>query len=288
MNAQHLSYPDIQGYGKERNWRASLELQFRNRNGRTALTGMTFRGPLRVQRPFYPEGNVCHLYVLHPPAGIVSGDQLTININNEKGTHALLTTPSATKIYKADSHNVPKEQCTKIQASSANVEWLPHETIFYSGANGELRTRVELNDKGRYIGWETICLGRPACDEKFKRGRMLQHIEIWREGKPLLIERQQLTADNPILLGRFGFAGYPVSGTMVACGFNEEPQALLNALHEILNRNHCAVTYRNGVLIARYLGSSSEEAMDEFIKCWQLLRPTLFGRSATIPRIWYT
>ncbi len=55
-------------------WQAELALTFSRCEQRTVLTARHHRGPLRVQRPFYPEGaEVCHLYLLHPPGGVVGG-----------------------------------------------------------------------------------------------------------------------------------------------------------------------------------------------------------------------
>ncbi|MEH6813741.1 MAG: urease accessory protein UreD, partial [Motiliproteus sp.] len=49
-----------------------------------------------------------------------------------------------------------------------------------------------------------------------------------------------------------------------------------------------AVTWRQGVLVVRYLGSDSEQARNCFTALWQLIRPVLSGREASIPRIWLT
>jgi urease accessory protein len=57
-------------------WQASLNLSFANRFNKTLLVQRKHSGPLTVQRPFYPEGDVCHVYLLHPPGGIVGGDEL--------------------------------------------------------------------------------------------------------------------------------------------------------------------------------------------------------------------
>ena len=87
-----------------------MELNFAVRQGRTTLAKMQFSGPLRVQRPFYPESapaaalgragvsQPCHCCLLHPPGGLVSGDDLSLEVRLGQGSHALLTAPSASKL----------------------------------------------------------------------------------------------------------------------------------------------------------------------------------------------
>jgi len=48
------------------------------------------------------------------------------------------------------------------------------------------------------------------------------------------------------------------------------------------------VTLLPGILLARYLGDSSEAARHYFAALWRILRPALTGRDATEPRIWRT
>jgi len=43
-----------------------------------------------------------------------------------------------------------------------------------------------------------------------------------------------------------------------------------------------------GMLVARYLGNSSEAARLWFADLWAVLRPACCGRPAVTPRIWNT
>ena len=77
-------------------WPAALSLQLRADRIGTRITDARHHGPLYVQKPFYPEGPECaHIYVLHPPGGIVSGDTLTIDIELRDSARAVVTSPGA-------------------------------------------------------------------------------------------------------------------------------------------------------------------------------------------------
>ncbi len=125
-------------------WHASLTLGFSGRDGGTVLDRRAHVGPLRVQKPLYPEGpRVCHAVVLHPPGGIAGGDVLDLGIHAAEGAHALLTTPGAGKWYAPA--NVGASQHVTLDVSSGAVaEWLPQPTIFFDGSKADLDTRVTL------------------------------------------------------------------------------------------------------------------------------------------------
>lgn len=146
---------------EQRHWPAYISLGFDKGADKTRMHQMKFQGPLRVQRPFYPEGEVCHTYLLHPPGGLVSGDDLNIQYDCDQGSEVLLTTPSAGKIYRADSNGVVQKQRVDIQVTDANCEWLPMETIVFEGAHGELTTQINLYGDAKLIGLDVFCLGRP-------------------------------------------------------------------------------------------------------------------------------
>ena len=134
----------------------------RRRTARRASRGASHRGPLVVQRPFLPEGpGVCHVYVLHPPGGLVGGDELTIDVEVDAGAHALVTTPAASKVYRTTGAVARQVQRLRV-AGGATLEWLPQEAILYDGARAALETRVELATGARFIGIDAVCFGLPG------------------------------------------------------------------------------------------------------------------------------
>jgi len=268
-------------------WKAELRLEFERREGRTVLAKRRHEGPLVVQKPLYPEGDaVCHAIVVHPPAGIAGGDELEFSACAGEGAHALLTTPGAGKWYRSGGAWARQRLDLNI-ADGACLEWLPQETITFDGALADMRTEVRLAAGARFIGWEILCLGRIGSGERFARGACRLQTSLQRDGKALWFERGRIEGGGPLLESQVGLAGAPVCATLLAVAADLD--ALLPRCRGARPESGAgAVTLLPGVLVARYLGSSSECAKRYFTQLWRVLRPAVAGREAAEPRIWST
>src|SRR6185369_16769344 len=259
---------------------------------RTVLRENRHRGPLRVQKALYPEGEaVCQAILLHPPSGIAGGDQLRIAAEIGAGAQAQLTTPGAGKWYRSGGAQATQRIDLTV-AAGATLEWLPQETIVFDGAEARMATRVQLAADARYLGWDILCLGRAAAGERFENGRLDLSYRIERDQKPLWIERGSLAGNDPMLSSPAGWAGATVCGTLL-CAFPELPQAAAallktcRAVAPVDGASH-ALSALPGLLVARYLGDSSEAARSWFADLWAILRPAYCARPALTPRIWNT
>ncbi|MBC8026345.1 MAG: urease accessory protein UreD [Steroidobacteraceae bacterium] len=294
-------------------WQAELDLRIGVRpqfgDGVSRLVARRHRGPLVIQRPFYPEGDPCHLYVVHPPGGVVGGDELRIRVEVERGAHAVITTPAATKFYRCDGRT--SSQTQELSAAGATLEWLPQESIFYRGAETRTATRVHLDAESRFIGWEIACLGLPARGERFDVGALKLDLEVWRDtgtgtdfakpksepvpatsapelgtSAPLFIDRLRLTGSSPARGARWGLAGQDAVGTLLATptsrGHLEEVRELVADLPL------AAVSLVDGILVLRALAPQAEALRNLFVEAWKRLRPGVIGRVAVPPRIWST
>jgi urease accessory protein len=263
-------------------WKAELALDFAARDGRTLLARRRHEGPLVVQKPFYPEGDaVCQAIVVHPPGGIAAGDELELCATVGPGAHALLTTPGAAKWYR--SAGALAKQTIGFQVDGL-LEWLPQETIVFDGARAEMRCDVELAADARYIGWEILCLGRSGSGERYTRGNLRIETRVSREGKPIWFERGRIEGGGRIMASPAGLAGRSVCATLIACAEDLRP-SLIAECREIPD---VSITLLPGILVARHLGDSSEEAKRRLVRIWQVIRPALVGRAALEPRIWRT
>ncbi len=267
-------------------WQARLELCLRPLSGRTRLIPQRRLGPLSVQRPFHPEGACCHVYLLHPPGGVVGGDRLNLTVIAERGSEALLTAPGATKFYRSAGDEARVDQHFIVN-DGARLEVLPQENIHFPGARLRMRTELELEPGARLLLWEKHCFGRPSIGERFDSGRVDSELRLLRDGQLLFIDRQRIDAceiDRPS-----GLRGLPVMGSLllVAPGLDA---ALIDACRAIPHSNGLGALSRldDDLLVARWLGGDSAAMNRWFVALWALLRPAALGAEACPPRIWNT
>lgn len=268
-------------------WQARLELRFEPVDGRTRLAHRRHEGPLLVQKSLHPEGDgPCHVYLIHPPGGVASGDQLHLDVSLRDGAHALLTTPAAGKYYRRGAAGEALvAQCFDV--ADAALEWLPQENIFYPNAAVELRSIVRLSSAARFIGWEVGCLGLPACQRSLEAGDLRLGFEVWIEERPRFLERLAMTAEG--LAPRWGMAGHTAFGTALFYPAGPKELDLARKAAETGRENAVvACTLVDGVLACRALGHRADHVRQAFVRVWRALRPALLGREAVTPRIWAT
>ncbi len=271
-------------------WHAELNLGFERRGESSVLAHRSHHGPLRIQKALYPEGpGICHAIVLHPPAGIVGGDQLRIAIDVDAGAHAVLTTPGAGKWYRSSGASASQQVALKV-SRGGTAEWLPQESIVFSGARARMSTRVDLEEGARFVGVETLCFGRRASGERFDRGELALRTEIDFAGKPLWRERGRIAGNSPVLTSPMGLAGFSVCSTVLAAGVDIDSPTLAacRAVTAAEPEAQHSVTALPKLVIGRYLGHSAEAARLWFVDLWTQLRPALVGHDANPPRIWAT
>ena len=194
-------------------WHGELSLRYERRGPRTVLAQRSHRGPLVVQKALYPEGDaVCQGIVVHPPAGMVGGDRLTLKVAVEPAAHAQLTTPGAAKWYRSQGASA-QQSLTFTLASKSTLEWLPQETIYYpDGAVAVLDTRVHLASRRAFFGWELHCLGcrrllpRAITAPCTPAARAVGSVSNRCCSSALLLEGESLSA-------RWGLADVPAFGT---------------------------------------------------------------------------
>ncbi|MEH2046884.1 urease accessory protein UreD [Nostoc sp.] len=267
-------------------WHGKLNLVYADRQGATQLIYNHQQAPLKVQRPFYPEGQkVCHSVILHTAGGMVGGDRLSSNIHLQPQTQALITTAAASKIYR--SNGLTARQTIEMQVDAgACLEWLPQETILFNGGIYRQDLRVELATGASWLGWEITRFGRSARGEKFYLGEWRSHTEIWQQHVPLWIDRQYLPGSEDIFHSPHGLAGKPIVGSLVWVGDAVSAEIVEKTRNLWDGEGEVGVSRLQHGLLCRYRGTSTSEVRNWFIDVWKLLRVSFLNRGNCIPRVW--
>jgi urease accessory protein len=281
-----LPSPEISALGAQ--WQASLEVSFARREGRTVLASRAHRGPLQIQKALYPEGPaVCHVTVLHPPGGMAGGDALAVAARLDLRSRVFLTTCGATKWYRCP-RTAAQQRLHFSVAPGAALEWLPRENILFDASQARMQLDVELALDAQFLGWEILCFGRRASGEGWRSGGLRLNSRIRQAGRALWYERANILAGSGFDSSPVGLAGYSVSGTFVAAGadIGSELLAHCRSMQPGDRDSRVAVTTLPRVLLARYLGHSSQDAFGWFTAIWTVLRPALLRQPAIAPRLW--
>ncbi|GIX23156.1 MAG: urease accessory protein UreD [Caldimonas sp.] len=278
-------------------WHGQLTLNYRHEAPRT-LVHDRHEGPLRVLASLYPEGpGICHNVLVHPPGGIVGGDQLHLTVDVASQAHALITTPGATRLYRSAGETAEQHLVARV-AAQARLEWLPLETMAYNGTRAINHLRFELAPGAEMMGWDVLALGLPASEQSFVQGRFEQQIEL----PGLWLERGILDAAHPhtrqLLASPLGWDGQCVLATMwwAAGQALDRPrrERLIDAARHCVEdsallRDHSGVTSPDERLIVlRALAPRTEPALALLKSTWSAWRAIGWQLEACPPRVWNT
>jgi urease accessory protein len=274
-------------------WHAALSLHYTREADRT-LARFAHNGPLRVLQSLYPEGPaICHTVIVHPPGGLVGGDSLALDFSVGEGAHGLVTTPGATRFYR--SSGLPAAQRVRLTlAGDARLEWLPLESIAYSGCLAENELTLQLAPGSELMGWDLTALGLPAAGQPFERGCFSQRIEV----PGVWLERARIRADDTRLLhSPLGLAGHACLATLYFASGSPltraRRQRTLDVARDVIASHalasHAGATSPSAqVVVVRVLAAMVEPALGLLQQIRQAWRAELWALADAPPRIWAT
>jgi urease accessory protein len=232
------------------------------------LTGCRFVLPLQVLAPVTLDDPAAVVSLLNPTGGVLGGDRLVSDLVLGEGAHAVVTTPSATRIYRTAGE--PAVQTVRLRLGPGSImEWVPDHTIPSAGAALRQSFDVEVEDGARLILIDAFAAGRVARGEAWRfalldsaltvrdtRGLLLHDRFVLRgggdwdrlgraEGRPYFATivlvadtgLDSLIADLPGALpdraaAVMGVARLPRRGALVRCLAGDAP-SLSEALHTV-------------------------------------------------------
>jgi urease accessory protein len=165
-------------------------------NGKTFLAKQSFRAPVHLSKP-HLDGNYLIINVVNPTAGLFAGDHVEITVRVCTGARVVLTTPSATRIFRAKQ---PLQRTEIVQTivveNGARLDVCPDIFIAHGGARYSQASRIEVQAGGELFFTEMLAPGRTASGEVFAYERLEFSTDLIVASHCALRERYSLDASS--------------------------------------------------------------------------------------------
>ncbi|URJ28785.1 urease accessory protein UreD [Blochmannia endosymbiont of Camponotus sp. C-046] len=266
-------------------WLGELRLNFALRDGRSVLTKCKHVGPFYVKRSFYSENdNTPHVYLLHPPGGLVGGDELILDVKLESDSRALLTTPGAAKFYRSNGMYAAQKYTFRLERNTA-LEWIPQGSIFFPQSKAKIDTTFILEQGSRIISFDMLCFGNVSLGTANFPEDVDVCLNIFLSDSIGLRERLRINKLNCVMK----LGGFRISALLFAIPSDEK---ILNEVRNLITSdNHHQVggaTLLDDILVVRLLSNDNQCLKQTLCRIWCVIRPFIMGQKAVLPRIWFT
>jgi urease accessory protein len=249
----------------------------------TVVAGCRYTLPLQALAPVALDDPAAVVSILNPTGGVVGGDRLSIEVEATAGAHAVLTTPSATRVYR--TAGAAAIQSVKISVGpQAAVEWVPDHTIPFAGSVFRQTLDVEMDETARLILVDAFSAGRVGRGEAWQFALLDSAVSV-RDGRGWLLHdrlalRGPMTGKDTAWDG-LGYAeSHPYFATIAIVGCLDRERFAADLGRQCpgvdAGRIGVAVLARRGLLI-RCLTPSAPELLDTIETCWSLGRRALLG-----------
>lgn len=259
----------------------ALRLGFERRSGRTILTERRFALPFQVLEPIALDGGSVYLMLLNPTGGLVGGDRLRAEIVLNAGSHVCLTTPSATKVYRALGAASVQETTIRI-GENAVLEYFPDHVIPFPGSVFHQSLKIDMAPASCALVYDAFAVGRAARSERWLFREFVNRITVGLQGRPVFIDRAELSPARGQLAGLGGAEGFNYIATFGLFaenfrGFEALAEALKKELEEFLSIKSGVSLLSRGGCVVRILAPSAPLLGDAFHCIWSQARRALLG-----------
>ena len=241
----------------------TLRLQVeRSDSGRSVVTGQFHSGALRVLRPHHPDGSGQAVFtVVNPGGGYLGDDLYEVGYDGGPDSSALLTTQSATKVYRT-----PQGPARQIQrfalGPGARLECVPDQLIAYEDARFHQSTDVSLAAGASLVTAEVVTPGWSETGQPFRYQEVRLFTRVWLESRLLLWDNLVLKpgSSDPTGMGWFDGHSHLMSLTAVHPGLDGDTIDIVRDTISDFPDVHAGCSQLQGPgLVVRALGSSSGE-----------------------------
>lgn len=177
-------------------------------DGSTALSAQSFRAPFHLSKPNWdPQAEVLHAQVVNPTAGILEGDRLESSIAVDVGAALLVTTPSASRLFRMTEGGHATGRQHFAVARDATLEVFPEPIVPHRGSTYFQETTIESAEGSTLLFIDQLMPGRLAHGEAWAWDRLVLGLTVRRAGELILRERFDQTGASLRSLAEFAGTG---------------------------------------------------------------------------------
>ena len=208
MNLTVDASPVLETVGR----RGRLSFEFEREDRRTTLTRSSCTSPWHHFPPSYLDDSGCaYTWLVNPSGGLVGGDHVSVEAQLHTGTHVLMTSPSANRVYRSLSEPAVQEVCLSV-GPEARLEWLPEVTIPFAGSGFRQSIHVDLAPGATAVLWDAMASGRVAMRERWAFASVENEIRIRTASGASVVERYRVVPGRlPESVGLAGSWDYVAS-----------------------------------------------------------------------------
>lgn len=204
-------------------------------DGPTTLAAQSFRAPFHLSKPYWAEETgVLVVQVVNPTAGILAGDRLSSEIEVGAGAALLVTTPSASRVFKMTDGMAESRQEFRV-AAGGWLEVLPEPLVPHRGSRFRQVTTIDVARGGGLFFVDQLQPGRVAHrGEAWQWERLCLELEVRCDGELTLRERLDQSGGELKALAALAGSGPAAcfaNAVLIAETADEGWRAEINALH---------------------------------------------------------
>lgn len=242
-------------------------------------------GALRVLRPHHLDGSGQPCFVVvNPGGGYLGGDHYELDVAVEAAGTALVTTQSATKVYRTPV--APARQDVRFTLGpDAVLEYLPDQLIAYANADYVQHTMVEMDPTACFMAGEVVTPGWAPDGTSFRYRSVVLRTEVVMGGHTVVLDNLRLRPGEDAVAELGFLEGHSHLGSLLVV----DPRADRGLIERVHTRLTTAESRMPGLrcgvsplpvpgLIVRALGPGSDELTELLHDISALLRSEWTGQ----------
>ena len=183
--------------------KGELRLTFRKRSsGKTYIAKQFYKLPLQITIPYYQDDDgTAFLMLLNMGGGVFGGDHYRTDITVEDDARVLITSVSATKIYKALEGLSSLQENEFRVGENAVLEYMPECCIPYRDSDSCQKTVFRLRRSSFLFATDFVTPGRLDMGEKFSYRKYISDFRIYVDDRLIATERANLRPEDTEMEG---------------------------------------------------------------------------------------